>query len=91
MRSLTLDTVKDEWTETLRRVGNRRSNAVYEAHLPEDFNRGRVLSFIIIHVCVCVCACARARVRVRVCVCVCVRVCTVHVAKVASLRCSEEE
>lgn len=40
VRSLTLDTLKPEWVEQLKEVGNRNSNAIYETHLPEDFDRG---------------------------------------------------
>lgn len=40
-RSLTLDTLKTEWVERLKAVGNSRANAVYEALLPDDFDKRR--------------------------------------------------
>ena len=37
-RSLTLDTLKSEWVQRLKLVGNTHSNDVYEALLPVDFD-----------------------------------------------------
>ena len=39
MRSLTLDTLKNEWVTRMKAVGNTKSNKVYEELLPEDFDR----------------------------------------------------
>ena len=40
VRSLTLDTLKAEWVKKLKEEGNAHSNSIYEAHLPDDFDRG---------------------------------------------------
>ena len=40
VRSLTLDALKPEWIQRIREVGNKASNAVYEASLPPDFDKG---------------------------------------------------
>lgn len=45
VRSLTLDVLKPEWVESMKENGNRKSNAVYEALLPEDFDRGAPLLY----------------------------------------------
>lgn len=39
VRSLTLDSLKPSVVRKLKAVGNAKSNAVYEAHLQEDFDR----------------------------------------------------
>ena len=31
--------MKPEWEEKLKDIGNTRSNAIYEEHLPPNFNR----------------------------------------------------
>ena len=41
VRSLTLDTMKPEWEEKLKAIGNKKSNSVYEALLPSGFSRSK--------------------------------------------------
>lgn len=42
VRSLTLDSLKPEWVERLKTMGNKNSNSIYEATLPKDFDRDKV-------------------------------------------------
>ena len=42
VRSLTLDTMKPEWENTLHAIGNRKSNAIYEELLPQGYNRSYI-------------------------------------------------
>lgn len=42
VRSLTLDSVKPTSIRRLRSVGNTKANALYEAHLPQDFDKLQV-------------------------------------------------
>lgn len=39
VRSLTLDMLRDEWIKALCDTGNARSNRLFEAHLPDNFDR----------------------------------------------------
>ena len=42
VRSLTLDSLRAEWVERLKTNGNKNSNIIYEATLPQDFDRDSV-------------------------------------------------
>ena len=42
VRSLTLDSLKPSVVRRLKAVGNVKSNAVYEANLPEGFDRSQL-------------------------------------------------
>ncbi|XP_062514932.1 arf-GAP with coiled-coil, ANK repeat and PH domain-containing protein 2-like isoform X2 [Corticium candelabrum] len=39
VKSLTLDTLKPEWIDKLKRVGNRTANELFEYELPSDFSK----------------------------------------------------
>ena len=42
VRSLTLDSIKPSVVRKLKAIGNTKSNTVYEALLPEDFDRSQL-------------------------------------------------
>ena len=42
VRSLTLDSLKPSVIRHIKSIGNIKSNAVYEAQLPKDFDRSRL-------------------------------------------------